>query len=292
MKYNDPLTLVSSKRVCPSCNAQKPAIKTCTTCNKFGFLRADLAGMWSAPGFLVCGGPSINKIPFHKLNERGIVSMAINNSAGHVPVSAWVFSDPQEKFHHGLYLDPKIMTFAPVPKLTKHYRIKENGQFRWSENKIMDCPNTFGFDRKTSLYSDKFLDTDYAMWGYGGKQPGDKPFKCLCTMLLGIRLMCYLGCPKIYLLGVDFLRTDDAQYSFPQKASTSNRRYEHESAMLRDIKPFIEQKGIKIYNCNPESGCKVFDFISFDAAFEDCKGLVREPFDLAGWYEKVDEGKK
>jgi hypothetical protein len=285
--YNDPLIVVNSKKVCPACNAQKPAIKHCQTCHKLGFLRTDLSGLWSSPGFLVCGGPSINKIPYQKLSERGIVSMAINNSGGHVPVTAWVFSDPQEKFHHGLFLDPKMMTFAPISKLNKNYRIKENGQFRWSEKKVRDCPNTFGFSRRTELYPENFLKTDYAMWGYGGKQLEPKPFICLCTMLLGIRLMCYLGCPKIYLLGVDFLRTEVEQYSFAQKANPSNRRYEHENAMLKSIKTFVEQEGIKIYNCNPESKCDAFELKSFDEAFEDCKGLVREPFDLAGWYEKT-----
>ena len=290
--YIDPLILVNSKKVCPVCNSQKPAIKHCTNCNKLGFLRTDLNGLWSSPGFLVCGGPSINKLPFHKLSERGIVSLAINNSAGHVPVSAWVFSDPQEKFHHGLFLDPKMMTFTPISKLTKNYRIKENGQFRWSENKVKDCPNTFGFSRKTLLYPDQFLKSDYAMWGYGGKQTDNKPFECLATILLGIRLMCYLGCPRIYLLGVDFLRTLEAQYSFAQKANTSNRRYEHENAMLRSIRPFIEQQGVKVYNCNPESKCDAFEYVSFDNAFEDCKGIVREPFDLEGWYEKNNGEKR
>jgi hypothetical protein len=290
--YIDPLILVNSKKVCPVCNSQKPAIKHCTNCNKLGFLRTDLNGLWSSPGFLVCGGPSINKLPFHKLSERGIVSLAINNSAGHVPVSAWVFSDPQEKFHHGLFLDPKMMTFTPISKLTKNYRIKENGQFRWSENKVKDCPNTFGFSRKTLLYPDQFLKSDYAMWGYGGKQTDNKPFECLATILLGIRLMCYLGCPRIYLLGVDFLRTLEAQYSFAQKANTSNRRYDHENAMLRSIRPFIEQQGVKVYNCNPESKCDAFEYVSFDNAFEDCKGIVREPFDLEGWYEKNNGEKR
>ncbi len=48
----------------------------------------------------------------------------------------------------------------------------------------------------------------------------------------------------------------------------------------------FEKEGIKIYNCNPETHCDAFEYKSFDDAFEDCKGIVREPFDLKGWYEK------
>ena len=292
--HQDPLIIVNSKTPCPNCLSQKPAIKHCKTCNKLGFLKTNIQGLWSSPGFLVCGGPSINSLPYNKLNDRGIVSLAINNIAAHVPVNAWVFSDPQEKFHHALFLDPKIITFAPISKLTKHYRIKENNQFTWSTNKVKDCPNTFGFSRQTLLYPESFLKTDYAMWGYGGKQKekeANTSFICLSTMLLGIRLMSYLGCNKIYLLGVDFFRAPEQQYAFSQKANPSNSRYIHENFMLKQIKPYLEQENIHIYNCNKESKCDVFDYVDFNTAYEDCKGLVREPFDLSGWYEKNEKEK-
>jgi len=288
MTYDDPLTVVNAKRECPDCGRVKPEIKSCKTCDKHGFLPANISGIWApSPGFLLCGGPSSNKLPLEKLRERGIVSLGINNSAGHIYTNAWIFSDPQEKFHHGLYVDPKIMTFAPIPKLDKRVRVKVGDEFIWSSTKVMDCPNTYGFDRKTSLYPDKFLKTTYAQWGYGGKQPEDTPFECLATMLLGIRMMCYLGCPRIYLLGVDFFRGEDAQYSFNQKARTSNKRYVHETAMLKSIKPYLKESGIEVFNCNPDTKCDAFDIVSFEDAFEDCKGLTpAEPFDLANWYDK------
>lgn len=286
MTYKDNLVLVNPKQVCPVCKCKKPAVKSCKVCNRHGFLPVNLSGLWNnCNGFLVGGGPSLNTIPYQKLAERGIVSMGINNVAGYVPTTAWVFSDPQEKFHHGLFLDPKIMTFSPIPKLTKQIRVKKDNEFIWYK-KVMDCPNTYGFARKTELYPEKFLTEDYAMWGYGGKQPDPKPFLCLATMLLGIRLMCYLGIKRIYLLGVDFNRTPENQYAFDQKASASNKRYLHENEMLRSIRPIVNNNGIEIYNCNPNSQCTAFDHVSFEDAYEDCKGLVREPFDLSGWYEK------
>jgi len=233
---------------------------------------------------LVCGGPSLSKIPYQRLSERGIVSLGVNNVSGLVPISAWVYSDPHEKFHHGLFLDPNVITFTPEVKLNKKIRIKENGKFISTNIKIKDCPNTFGFKRKTSLYPEGFLKTDYAMWGYGGKQPEDtRPFTCLATMLLGLRLMCYMGCKKIYIIGADFWRPEEGQYAFAQKASCANSRYKKENAMLASVRPAIEAEGIKVYNCNPESKCTAFEYASFDDAMKECKGRVPdEPFDLSG----------
>lgn len=293
--YKDKLEIVNSKRICPQCMDNKEKRKNCEFCYGSGFEPIDISGLWESKidnngssGFLVCGGPSINELPFEKLNERGIVSLGVNNISAHVPVSAWCFSDPHEKFHHSLFLDPSIITFAPSPKLKRKIRIKkDNGEFENTKIQIRDCPNTFGFHRKTNLFPDKFLETNYAHWGYGGKMPdSEKPYTCLCTMLIGIRLMCYLGCQRIYMLGVDFLRSQDKQYAFDQKAAVKNGRYSHENDMLKRIKPYLESKNIKIFNCNPKSNCDAFDYVSFHDAFENCKNRVPDKIDLSEWYDK------
>jgi hypothetical protein len=291
----DPLFVVNSKTPCVYCQTEEqqsriPKDEKCSFCHGTGYTPANIGGMWApSSGFLVCGGPSVNKLPFHKLKERGIVSLAVNNVAGHVPVTSFCFSDPQSKFHHGVFLDPKIITFAPIAKLKKRIRAKlPDGTFRGMKTRVKHCPSTFGFDRKTTFDAKTFLTTEYAHWGRGGKQSEEnKPFTCLCTMLLGIRLMHYMGCRRVYLLGVDFLRTEEAQYSFEQTAGLNNGRYRHENAMLAELKPYFDLEGFHLFNCNPESGCDVFPKVSFDDAFEDCKGAVPdEPFDMADWYNK------
>jgi len=295
MNYEDPLFIVNPRESCPACSGRKPEVKSCPHCDKSGYKPINISGLWNkSAGFLVCGGPSINNLPIEKLKERGIVSLAVNNIAAHVPVKAWCFSDPHEKFHQALYKDPSMMTFAPTPKLGRKLRIKENGEFKSTNIKIKDCPNTYGFPRKTSLYPDKFLETFYAQWGHGGKQPEhEREFTCLCTMLIGIRLMCYLGCTKIFLLGVDFWRAEDQQYAFGQAASRVNGRYKKENQMLLNIKPNIESHGINIFNCNPESRCNAFEYKPFEEAFQICKnGVGPEPFDLSKWYDKEGGTKK
>jgi len=223
-----------------------------------------------------------------RIRERGIVSLAINNIAGHVPVSAWCFSDPQDKFHHGMFFDPKCMTFAPIPKLRKHVRAKlPDGTFRTTKTRVQECPGTFGFQRGTTFYPETFFSSEEAQWGRGGKQPDPKPFTCLCTMLLGIRLLHYLGCQKVYMIGVDFWMTDKEQYAFGQTKRASNTRYKNENAMLQELVPTFKKHNFQMFNCNPDSKCDAFPYVSFEKAIEDCKGAVpQEPFDLSHWYDK------
>jgi hypothetical protein len=239
---HDPLLVVNPKVSCLSCGAAKKRIQAtcavcanqpelcrtcdreldkardiCSECGGTGCKAVDLCGLWGpSAGFLVCGGPSLNKMPYQRLRERGIVSLGVNNVSGHAPVAAWCFSDPQNKFHHGLFLDPKVLTFSPIGKLKRKVRAKlPDGTFRGLRTRVRECPGTLGFARRTEFDAPTFLTTRFAHWGRGGKQEEDnRPFMCLCNMLLGIRLLHYLGCPRVYMLGVDFKMTDEAQYSF------------------------------------------------------------------------------
>ena len=283
-KNYDNLFVVNPKAPCPICGGNRRKRKECEPCKGSGMLPINLSGLWyPSSGFLVCGGPSVNKIDFKKLRERGIVSFGVNNVAGHVPVDAWCFSDPQTKFHHGLFFDPKCITFSPIPKLRKHVRVKlPDNTFRMTDIEVKDCPGTIGFNRKSTFDPETFFSDPYAHWG-----KGEKGYGCLCTMLLGFRLIHYLGCKKVYLLGVDFWITEQAGYSFNQAKTVRNGRYDSENKMLRDLKVLFDKNDFKVYNCNPDSKCDVFEYVPFDKAVEDCKKLIpNEPFDLSTWYDK------
>jgi hypothetical protein len=285
----DPLFVVNPKSVCIHCGADRRKRRICKVCKGTGGTPVDLNGLWGpSPGFLVCGGPSLNDIPKERLRERGIISLAVNNSAGHMPVSAWVFGDPQNKFHHGIHLDPKCLTFAPNGKLRKKINVKnQDGKFRATDIRVMDCPGVMGFSRSSVFNKDTFLTDVSAHWGPGGKQSEGK-IKILDTMFLGLRLMHYLGCPRVYMLGVDFNMTSDRPYAFGQEKGGRNGRYKKTNSLLKELRPVFEKAGFFVYNCNPKSKCDAFDYVSFEKAYLDCKGgIPPEPFDLSQWYEKT-----
>lgn len=258
-----------------------------------------LRGMWQdTAAFYVCGGPSLKKLDLSFLKERGIVSMGLNNVAGYAPVRAMTFSDPASKFHHGIFLDPAIMKFVPKPKLTERVRAKlPDGNFQWTAHDVRTCPSVFGYERDGLWNPAEFLTREKATWGVSKKHKeneGKNPI--LFSFFLGIRLLHYLGVRRIYLLGVDFKMDANAHYAFGQyrhqgAINGNNNSYFVATKMLHELRPYLEQAGLEIFQTNPDSALRVFDYCPLEHAIEDCRGLVpREPFDLAHFYEKPVNG--
>lgn len=263
-------------------------------------LRGMLAG---GAAFLVGGGPSLKDLDLSRLLDRGMFSLGINNVAGLVPVNAFTCSDPPNKFHWGIFADPRIMKFLPIPKLGRgrnrgQLRIKENGEFRDAEICAVDCPNVWGYERRSWLMPDAtFFTEPSASWG--NQQVGVDRFgqrKTACTMLLGIRLLYYLGARTIFLLGCDFRMKhgigDEGNYAFGQKRSpeavqSNNEHFQIVDQWLTDLKPTLDEFGLGIYNCYRQSGLRAFPYVSYETALDVCRGTIPdEPFDLEGWYEK------
>jgi hypothetical protein len=252
--------------------------------------------------FLVCGGPSLKTVDYRRLSERGIFSLGINNVAGLAPVSAFCCSDPPSKFHSGIFLDPKVIKLLPAPKLRPSRgairKKNQDGSFSKLPFITADCPNTWGFDRREWLTCDDTWFTEpSASWGNmknGVERTGER--KTACTMLLGLRLLQYLGARRIFLLGVDFHMSPTAgqhnNYAFgqsrePDSVKSNNTQYEITNDWLVRLRPVFERWGFGVYNCNQYSHLRAFDYVPFEQALEVCRGPVPvEPFDLAGWYEK------
>lgn len=264
---------------------------------------ANLSGLWAgASGFLVCGGPSVNRIPglHDRLRERGIVSLAVNNSAAYLPVRAMTFSDPPEKFHQAIFFDPAMMKFVPLPKLGRgKVRVKlPDGSFKFTGLNVRDCPNVWGYERDCEFVAKDYLNRSAATWGnnnQGVKKTGGP--KLLFTMLLGLRLMHYLGCRRVFLLGADFRMTPEAGYSFqqgrtPGAALSNNNSYRVANEFFTQLRPVLEEAGLIVENVNPESHLEAFDFRPVDEAWRLARGYVPEgPFDLDGWYTFKNEGR-
>ena len=249
--------------------------------------------------FLVCGGPSA-KDKLHKLNRRGIFSLAVNNAAGNIiRPQAFVCSDPPLKFSHSIWQDPAIMKFVPEPKFNGYRantREKKNGVFKLSDLKITECPNVWGFKRESFLRpdDDSFFESEGACWGNldaGVKQTGEP--KTVCTMLIGLRLLAYLGAGRVYLLGVDFRMAPDYGYAFNQArdegaSDSNNSQFQIVNTWLCKMQEtgVFERRGIQIFNCYDRSGLRAFPYVDVDVAVKDVVGEVEEVPDLSYWYEK------
>jgi len=226
--------------------------------------------------------------------------MAVNNVAGHrfVRPQAFVCSDPPNKFSHSIWFDPGIMKFIPIPKLSggrSRLRVKRGGVFEESPKKTYECPNVWGFRRESWLTPDEaFFVENHALWGNhdsGAKRTGQP--KTVCTMLLALRILYYLGARKIFLLGADFYMKPEEGYSFEQgrthgAADSNNRQFSIVNQWLCQMEErgIFCKFGLEIYNCNPFSRLEAFPFVKFSEALDTvCDGVEETP-DLSGWYEK------
>ncbi len=236
----------------------------------------DLEGLWApAPAFLVCNGKSLDDFPLEMLEDRGIASFGVNNAAARARCKAWCFSDPQSKFHHALFLDPTVMTFAPRPKLKRRIIVKTEGGFRRTKLRVRDCPNTYGYRRSTQFDPSTFFDDPFCHWGSGKHQkPEVERVGCLATVFIGMRLLYYLGVRTIYLLGVD-------HYGH-------RGRWTKEDRAFKRLQPEFARHNLGVFNCNPKSDCKAFAYYwSFEDALDHCRGPVpKGPLDVEGWYSK------
>ena len=243
-----------------------------------------LRNLWyPAPGaFLICGGPSLNKLDLTRLDDPRIMSLGVNNVAG---------CDPTEKFSGHVMLNPGIMKIAPVQKLKNQIRVKENGVFYWGKLRLRDCPNVWGFSRESRFNASTFLEDQSAHWG--GEFDGHR--KILYTPYVGLRLLVHLGIKNIFLLGVDHVMEAGQGYAFPQgrtkgAAKSNNAHYQIVNDAMTQLRPFFEAKGITVYNCNKESHCPAWDYLPYEEALKVCTSMIPpHPLDLEGWYEKAKD---
>jgi hypothetical protein len=314
--FYDPLLLYNLKINCSKCKGES---KTCAHCKGAGKEPVNLNGLWyPSPAFLVCGGPSVNKIDYKRLAERGVASLGINNAAGHVPCSAWCFLDAPSRFHYGLFLDPKCLTFMPSSKKDQNNIVVKlpDKTFQRLRIRLGNTPSALGYIRNYNprdCKKENFLTDYYAHACLGNIDTLNKKNIAtpLCSILIGLRILHYLGCPRVYILGLDLTRDQETKafYSFNEYTTKdSNDVYVHpkakkrrwwrhvlENEMLCNLKTIFKKHNFKVYNCNPDSKCTAFKYVPFEKALKDCKnGIPQEPFDFENYYnkKKIIVGKK
>jgi len=122
--------------------------------------------------------------------------------------------------------------------------------------------------------------------------------KSVCTMLLGLRVLYYLGARRVYLLGVDFRMSPDYGYSFnharDEGASAGNNNiYAVVNRWLCEMqeKGVFDRFGLTVLNCYQNSGLRAFPHCPFEDAVKDAVGIIEEIPDLSHWYDGEEKKK-
>lgn len=217
--------------------------------------------------FLICSGPSFLGLDHTKLRQPGIVTMGLNNSPRTFRPNLWTSVDSPDHWVKSIWLDPTIMKFVPLSHTEK--RIFDSDKWAYPGLKVADCPNIIYYKRNEHFQARQWLWEDTFNWGnhkdYGGGRS---------IMLAAIRILFVLGFRRVYLLGCDFNMSPESKYHFDQGRHKgaihgNNDTYRKLNGWFKELRPLFEKEGFHVLNCNPNSGLKSFDFISFEDAIHE-----------------------
>ena len=189
--------------------------------------------------FLVGGAPSLKEQNYRLLEQRGVVTFAMNNVGSLFRPTCMVASDEPACFDRRLLMDPTIVKF-----LWGAYRDK---RIRGTGKSFDDLPNVWMYDAVVRRRDSSLLaDTNYLDWKRN-------------TFFLGISVMYHLGIRKIVLAGSDF-GPDDRGTDYSSGASLSkdekewnNLLYRYEIADMVRLKPVFDSYGLEIVDTSLHS---------------------------------------
>jgi hypothetical protein len=238
--------------------------------------------------FLVCGGPSLNTLDLSLLDNRGVMSMCMNNSWCKVKPDFWVGFDVPGRFHNGGWEDPSILKFVPWQHRKKGINHRVGDHIVSSGKTPCDVPNCWFVSNSADFNPSTWFTESYVNWG--GAVSGLIPeggFRV--TMIGALRILYYLGFQEVYLLGCDWEMPKEGEaYAWeenraPVVREKNNDMYRWISEVLQKLQPGFEEANFQIYNCNRNSKLTLFPFIQYEDAIERC--MLPELESTRGWYD-------
>jgi hypothetical protein len=243
--------------------------------------------------FLICGGPSFGALDHAPLRQPGVLTMAINNSVRTFRPNLWITVDSPDHWIRSAWLDATIMKFVPISHASKF--LFNSDTWEMMKMRVGDCPNVVYYKRNEHFQAKQFLWEDCLNWGCHKKHGGGRS-----VMLPAIRIMFILGIRRLYLLGCDLNMSRESKYHFDQDRHRgsirgNNDTYEKLKKWFAELRPLFEAEDFHVFNCNPQSNLKAFDFVSYKDALEDCASHM-DFVDIAnertrGLYETKTEDK-
>lgn len=246
--------------------------------------------------FLILSGPSLLTHDLSKLNQRGIMTFAVNNAGCVVRPNIWTFGDSTVKFHEALFLDPAVLKILPKPRMGDKIRIKREGVFTQTETQVVSLPGVVCIERNCVMNHEAFLFEESVCWGNGKDGEAVNGFpRVLSTMVQAIRLCYYLGFRKVFLLGCDFNMTPDSVYAFPQFKHSggcegNNKSYNSLNWHFSQLQPHFKKAGFHLYNCLKTSGLTAFPYKPYNECLEMALKDFPPDVDTLGYYDCKDGG--
>jgi len=200
----------------------------------------DLKDMQRGAVFICGGHPSLNDEPLELLNQPGIVTMAMNNTATIIRPNIWVCADKPPCYSTSIIKDPGIMKFARLLYAGEKF---SDGELMANWNSV---PNMFFYGVSPHFTHKTILnDTGALVWWKN-------------VFMIAIQLAYRLGFRKIYLCGTAFNIDPKKQYAFDFKLNDYQQDYNqrtYDNAVQQFVKclPTFKEHGLEVVSCTPIS---------------------------------------
>lgn len=245
--------------------------------------------------FIVCNGPSLasGNYDLSLLKRPGVMTYGMNNGARTIRPNFWTCVDDPRRFLKSIWLDPCITKFVPHAHAEK--AIFDNEKWEDMDFLVGQCPNVVYYHRNEKFMADRFLFEDTINWGNSGDNGGGR------SVFLPVLRICFLlGFRNIYLLGADFKMSSTYTYHFDEQrakgaVNCNMSTYDRlKNDYLPALKPYLDAEGVNVFNCNPESELKVFDYMPYEEAVKNATFELGDVQNERTWgmYSKPEERKK
>lgn len=226
-------------------------------------MNADLVDLYAGQTlFLVLNGGSLERFDWSRLKKPGICTFGVNNGAHLLRPTFWTSVDDPTRFMRSIWADPTITKFIPMSHFQKP--IWDPGKNAFSETKVKDFPNVYGYRRNEAFHANQWLFEDTINWGNHGHLGGGRS-----VMLAALRIAFLLGFRRVCLLGCDFYMDNNNRYFFAEersKQAISNNQNSYRIMMgfFEELQPHFLANAFHVVNCNPKSQLKVFPQADLD----------------------------
>lgn len=227
----------------------------------------------NSSAFLIGGGPSLRSVDKNSLEQPGMLTMGVNNSASTIRPNLWACVDHPTIFIDSIWKDPSMIKFVPMGY----------GNAKINDSSVYDYPAVIKF-RASKFNPDEFFSGQRIF--HGGQTRS--------VLITAISILHFLGIRRIYLVGVDFkMEKGEQNYSFEQETSNhaiegNNSLYKRVNDVFTEMIPEFQKNGLEVFNTNRDSGLTAFPYVDLEKAIADEKGKFPDISleETAGRYEK------
>jgi hypothetical protein len=218
------------------------------------------------PAFLIGRGWSATPEKWGRITRAGLPVMAVNNYPREFKPRYWCSGDGPSIFGNRIWHDPEVTKFTPIGH-TKTLLPREDAYA--PAVMARDAPNVHFFHHVNNLMElESWLFTPYIAWGTsitgyeGGPPQLNTVGNARSSMLIGLRLLWHLGYRRIYLLGCDC-----TPHHHP-----APKYWEVMFALIDKIAPYFKRYGLHVFQTNPDSHLRTFEFADFDDVLAPYEG--------------------